>query len=290
LLNEEKNAYIAEVNHFSVLNMDIVKTGDSKCFKVRQMLKFGASDNTAGYLNAYRAQIIVPATASSNFKEWDYLVDETTGCVPVAVGANNTSLHPITRIPDTYVAVVFSRDGVADTLDIVIAQPATTSIPASTAVATAMDCTTATCNPAADCTTPDPLDANASPQSICNTDCWMAECGFVPFENLGTETKIVGVVMGSGQVKVKWVNTVDTGSMRVTAYATGNCTGASTTLFSRCVLSTGCGPGECLYGEEIHMATAGSTVSFKIEVFDSTISDCTGISTAEVCSGPVVVL
>jgi archaellum component FlaF (FlaF/FlaG flagellin family) len=290
ILNAEKNAYIADVDHFTVLNMDIIKTGPSKCFKVRQMLKFGASDNTSNYLSTYKAQIIVPATATTNFMEWDYLVQETTGCVPVAVGANNTRLHPVTRIPNTYIAVVFSRDGVADTLDIVIAQPATTSIPAQTAVMTAGDCSTATCTPATDCVTPDPLDANASPQSICNTSCWMADCGFIPFANLGAETRVIGIAMGAGKVKVKWVNTITTGSLRVTAYATGNCSGASTVLFSRCVLNTGCGPGECLSGEVVHSAPAGSTISFKIEAFDTTISDCGGIPIGEDCSEPVVVL
>lgn len=286
-LNETGDAYVAEVNHFSVLNMDMIKTGPSKCFKIRQMLKFGAADNTTNYLSSYRAQLVVPPTTTTNFNERDYLVDETTGCVPVAVGGSFTNLHPITRIPDTYIAVVFSKDGVADTLEIAIAMPAVTSIPAETAVATAMDCSTATCSPAADCTSPDPLDASAS-GSACNTTCWMPDCGFIPFSNNGETTRIVGVAMGGGNVKVKWVNTRITGSMRVTAYATGDCTGGGSVIFSKCA-SGGCGPAECLYGEVVHSATAGSTVSFKIEVFDGATTDCSGIP-VDVCSGAIVVI
>lgn len=288
ILNETQDAYIAEVGHFSVLNMDIIKTGNSKCFKIRQMLKFGASDNSAAYLSQYRAQIIVPPTATSNFKELDYLVDEATGCVPVASGANTTTLHPITRLPDTYIAVVFSRSGLSDTLDIVFSQPASTSIPAQTAVASAMDCSTASCAPAS-CTSPDPHDAAASPQSVCNTSCWMPDCGFIPFSNLGPELKIVAVATGAGKVKVKWVNTnaANLGSLRVTAYTAAGCSGAGTAIFTKCGPS-GCGPGECVSGEVSFTGVVSGTVSFKVQAFDNATLDCTGIP-LEACSSSIVV-
>jgi len=280
ILNQSHTAYETEVDHFSVLNMDMIKTGPSKCFKIRQMLKRNATDNSSGYLGQYRAQIIVPATATSNFTERDYGVDETTGCVQVFSGINPTMLHPITRIRNEvpYLVLVFSKQGTADTLDIAIAQAAGTSIPAETAVASANDCSTNSC--AATPCTSDPLDVAAA-LSNCNSTCWLPNCGFVPFSNLGDELRIVGVPMGGGKVKVKWVNlnSLVTTSIKVFAYTAGNCGGASTEIFTVC---GGCVGPECKSGEVIFPGVAGGMVSFKISVY-ATI-DCSGIPFSEICT------
>jgi len=248
------------------------------------MLKQNATDNSAGYLDKYRAQVIVPATLTTNFKEKDFSVDETTGCVQVLSGANPTMLHPITRVRNEapYVVVVFSKEGTADTLDIAIAQSAAGNILAQDALALANDCSTNAC---VGCSS-DPLDLGAAP-SNCNTTCWLPNCGFVPFSNLGSELRIVGVPMGGGKVKVKWVNinSLNPTSIKVFAYTAGGCTGSPTEIFTVCA---GCVGPECKSGEVIFPSVAGATVSFKISVY-ATI-DCSGLSASEICSNNVTVL
>jgi hypothetical protein len=278
-LNRERNAYEVQVNGFSVLNMDMIKTGPSKCFKIRQILRQGATDNSGSYFDQYRAVVVVPQTPTSPFKESSVpsmVIEDSAGCVPVQVSGQTfyTSLHPITRIPNEVqrIAVVFIDPSVPDILGVAFSDASSASIPAETAVNSATLCADS-CNSPACSTTNDPHDAITASTSDCNLNpgCWLSNCAFIPFKNLGSELEIVGIPMGGGSVKIKWVNQLSaTGSMRIMATAGSTCGNPGdagvTEIFSKCNIGD-CGIGSvCRFGEMTYSPGAGP-LSLEIEVF-----------------------
>jgi len=290
ILNEAGDAYVGEVGHFSVINFDMVKTGDSKCFKIRQMLVNGANDNTiagggTGPLATYRAHLLVPETATSVFSERPRVIDETTGCVPVL----GTSLHGVSRLDNTipYIVAVFSADGAGatDTLNIAIVSPGPMPIPAETAVADLGDCTTSTCMPAdiTNCeSTNDAVDLTVGnfTSSTCNT-CWQPNCAVIPFDNSGAgPSAIVGVPMGGGDVNVKWVHRNPTvQGVRVTVHD-ASCAGAELAVIQDLCVG-GCFGNSCRGGSILYNGTVGTTVYFKLTVYSNTT--CTGLPIDETC-------
>lgn len=305
ILNEAGDAYVAEVGHFSVVNFDMVKTGDSKCFKIRQMLVNGANDNTivgggTGAFASYRAHLLVPETATSVFRERPRVIDEATGCVPVL----GTSLHGVSRLDNTipYIVAVFSQDGVGatDTLNIAIVSPdPVNSIPAETAVADLGDCTTSTCMAAdiTNCeTTNDAVDLTAGnyTSSTCNT-CWQPNCAVIPFDNSGADPSvIVGVPMGGNDINVKWVKIDPTiTSLSVTVHAddvTNPLCGSDPVLVEiQNLCNADCSGISCRGGSIIYNGAPGSTVVFRLNMYSDLFCDG-GSFISSVCSGPVTVL
>jgi hypothetical protein len=197
--------------------------------------------------------VIIPASATSTFKENQYLVDEAMGCMPVTVPtlASQTRLHPVTRIPDSkYIVVIFSKTGVSDTLDIAVAQQATTTVPAETIVASAFDCSTAGTSAACTgCNATDVHDAGLGTPSPCNTTCWLSDCAFFPFENYTNEVRIVGVAKTGKQVKIAYINKAAAFTGIKINVSTSPTCGTGTLFTSRCANANQCGAGECDYGD-----------------------------------------
>lgn len=293
ILNEAGDAYVAEVGHFSVVNFDMVKTGDSKCFKIRQMLLNGGNDNTGGALSSYRAHLLVPETATSVFRERPRVIDEATGCVPVL----GTALHGVSRLDNTipYIVAVFSQDGVGatDTLNIAIVSPHPMSIPAETAVADLGDCSTSTCMPAdiTNCeTSNDAVDLTTGnyTSSTCNT-CWQPNCAVIPFDNSGADpSAIVGIPMGGGDVNVKWVDRSPIANSVQVRVRDVSCSGAVLATLLPDLCTGGCFGNNCNGGSIIYNGTAGTTVYFTVDVYDT--FDCTLFPVGGACSDPVVIL
>lgn len=282
-LNETGDAYVGEVKHFSTVNFDLVKTGDSKCFKIRQMLINGVNDNSGGAEASYRAHVIIPESATSTFSERNREIIESTGCSPV----DGTGLHAVTRIPVDvpYVVSVFSRSGSGntDTLDIVVSSIPPSSTEASTIIGEANNCTSCD-NSTLDCSQATDMADPAA--SDCNTTCWLSDCGIIPFDNSGaTISEIVGVPMGGGQVKVKWVSTLTT---TIAVSATAHATSCSTAPLMDLASCFGCIGNSCRGGEYIYSGTPGDTVYFKVLL--SVDPACDPLSSSEICSGPVVIL
>lgn len=296
-LNKDRTAYEGDVNHFSVLNMDMIKTGPSKCYKIRQLLKQGASVNS-NYLSEYKAVIVVPKTATTPFQEGtlnpNAYISETSagGCVPVDfMPGQTTFLHTVTRVPTAvpWVAAVFKHRTMPDVYGIAIGMTSAGSIPANTAVANATNCATL-CNstPCTPTSGPDPLDLGSASMSNCNTNvgCWLDQCAFLPFPNLGTGIEIVAIPKGGGAVLVKWYNMQGSTSMKITRYDGANCsypttlTGASVRV-NNCTTGA-CGGTACAYGEFTDTAlTPGNSYTYFIEPFNSpdpAKQDC-GVST-----------
>jgi hypothetical protein len=304
VLNAVGDAYVGEVGHFSVVNFDMVKTGDSKCFKIRQMLVNGANDNTiagggSGALATFRAHILVPQTATSTFSERQRTIDEATGCVSVL----GTSMHGVSRLDNTipYVVAVFSQDGVGatDTLNIAIVSSGPSSIPAETAVANLGDCATATCLPTdiTNCeTSNDAVDVANQAASLCN-NCWQPNCPVIPFDNSGADpSAIVGIPMGGGDINVKWVQKSGIiNSIRVSVHADDSfdpmnfpCAGTELMVLPPDLCSAGCAGSSCQGGSIIYNGIVGSIVYFKLGIYDT--FNCGGAPISEICSGPVTIL
>lgn len=295
VLNETRDAYVGEIRHFSVVNFDMVKTGDSKCFKIRQLLINGANDNTtggggSGALATFRAHILVPQTATSTFSERQRTIDELTGCVSV----QGTSLHGVSRIDNDipYIVTVFSQAGVGatDTLNIAIVAAGPNSIAAETAVTDLADCATATCVVGDDCTNNTEainFANHADVGTTCN-NCWQPNCPIIPFDNSGADpSAIVGVPMGSGDITVKWVNRNPAiNSLKVTVHYT-DCNQPE--LAEIQALCSGCIGNTCNGGAILYNGTPGETVYFKLTVYNE--SDCSGaIPLGVTCSSPVTIL
>ena len=219
------------------------------------------------------------------------VIDETSGCVTV----DDTNMHGVTRIPVgvPYVVTVFSKyepgSVPTDTLDIVIVNTdPTATIPAETAVSDVQNCMTACDTSTLDCS--QATDANNYGASPCNQSCWLTQCPIIPFDNSGaTFHKIVGIPMGGGDVKVKWVYRPPTPGniqgVEVSVHVVSGCTDTPTVL-QPC--SAGCIDATCRGGELIYSGGIGSTVYFRVTTF--TDISCTSlVGNTPVCSSAVLI-
>ncbi len=225
IFNRKTQSYEVSVSHFSVINMDIVVSGNSGSVKFRQIV-----NNSVDYLTDYDVQVIIPAWDIYPFKQKTVSVSETTGsflgCASYTLQGTSsvTRLHPVVRLPfdndadlsngAPYAVLVFTGDhdnnaGTADeAIDVSIVQISNATIDPSTLLSSP-DCIDGVDRSDCELGCGEVLDAVNNPNNQedhpCNTTCWQANSNFLPFNNKPPPTAAVAFSQASGEITVRWV-------------------------------------------------------------------------------------
>ena len=251
--NASENSYEVALTHFSVVNLDIVKTGPSACLKFRQMI------NSSGtYLGSYNVSVFVPQSANNPMFVYRSMIPvsenpatslntpRTKGCTSYAFGSGQfTRIHPVIRLPiDTYVFLVFSSG--SNLIDVAYQKtnPATGPLLANALATVDLPCQ----QDAIDgCGASD--DPNTDVNALGNTTCALPECTFVPFQNQPPAFEVVAYKEAGATVAVKWscsdksITNFKVVSWTPSAGSTDNC---DKNNGGTCSCSgTGSTPGEC---------------------------------------------
>jgi len=188
VLNQERNAYVGKLQHFSTFNMDIEKTTPA-CLQVR--------NTGAAALPAYKVEAIVPDGSGGVIHMERTITDPESPSTsswpigdpgPCLQNSNNTSVHMLYNLPEnTEVCLIFYEPGSPDVAVNIAVATTGTSYGSSLPI-----CLDAMCDP-------------SCPDNCTTTSCGgYGSCEFVPFGKITSPVILAAKATGS-DIDFKWV-------------------------------------------------------------------------------------